>query len=100
MLEGPAISEQDSQRISQQFQAFSARLDHTDEERLVLKMAFQDGLKGTTIAERLMLPKHRPGRLLKSALKKTRTALLASGVDVEAIKQLIIKREDQLGAAI
>lgn len=64
-----------------------ANISMDDEEWLVLKMHFQDGLKLKVIATALNLPPHKPGRILSGALKKVRASLEALNLSLDDIQE-------------
>ncbi|WP_226661458.1 hypothetical protein [Microbulbifer aggregans] len=59
------------------------RLDLNDEERLLLKMVYQDGLKLNVVAQAMNLPAYQPGRLLNRLHQRIGTALEACGISLE-----------------
>ncbi|MDI3324300.1 hypothetical protein QKW35_07910 [Pontibacterium granulatum] len=56
------------------------QLQLSAEQRLILKMAYQDGLKFSAIARHLDMPAHQPARIAKSTLKQIRQILERSAV--------------------
>jgi len=71
--------------MSTKFETFSSKISLTDEEQVVLKMVFQDGIKKSIVAKALGMPPHSPGRILKIALKKIETAMIESGFTMNEI---------------
>jgi len=65
--------------------ALRQQLDLDAQERLLLKMVYQDGLKLTLVAKALNLPSYQPGRLLKGIHERIRLALASVGINQEAL---------------
>lgn len=61
----PAQNWQDESKIN----VLKAQLQLSDEQRLILRMAYQDNLKFSAIARTLKLPAHQPARIAQRALK-------------------------------
>lgn len=76
----------------QQFTTLKQLLDFTEEEHLMLKMVFQDGLKYKQVAEALGMPQYQPKRILDRLLGKVKEALNQVGFHDEAMTDLL--RED------
>ncbi len=57
------------------FAALAGELTLDDEQRLVLRMAYVDGMKFSAVARTLNLPAHKPARLAKQALAELRSVL-------------------------
>jgi len=66
-------------------------IDLTDEERLLLKMVYQDGMKKSVIAKALGMQAHTPGRIIKRVLDSISEAMLDLGIDMNEIKTLCVK---------
>ncbi|MGX5174002.1 hypothetical protein ACUR5C_08275 [Aliikangiella sp. IMCC44653] len=81
-LNSLSISQQQLDRLYQSIQL-------TDEEQLLLKMVYQEGLKMNVIAKSLSMPSYQPGRLLKGILKRIEQALNDIGLPMESIKKLL-----------
>lgn len=64
------------------------KIDLTDEERLLLKMVFQDGLKKSIVAKSLGMQSHMPGRIIRQALDRISTAMQELGINIAEIKGL------------
>ena len=62
----------------------------TPEERLLLKMVFQEGLKLKVVAKSLNMPPYQPGRLLKSLLLRIRQHLQDAGLTLDPQDQEFI----------
>ena len=65
-------------------------LELSQEERLILKMAYQEGVKLNVIAKALNMPSYQPGRLLKAILKKIEAALLDIGMPLDELSDHLI----------
>jgi DNA-directed RNA polymerase specialized sigma subunit len=63
-------------------------IELTDEERLLLRMVFQDGMKKSVVAKSLGMQEHLPGRILKRALAKISQAFHEVGIDMEEVRKL------------
>jgi RNA polymerase sigma factor (sigma-70 family) len=63
--------------------------DLSEEELLILNMAYQQGLKMNVIAKALHMPGYQPGRILKKVFIRLIDALEQSGLDVDSLKDLI-----------
>lgn len=63
--------------------------DLTEEELLILNMAYQQGLKMNVIAKALNMQGYQPGRILKKVFIRLIDALEQSGLDVDNLKALI-----------
>ena len=50
-------------------------IELTEQERLVLRMHFKDGLKFSVISQLLGVQNHIPGRLIKQAIIKIKTVM-------------------------
>lgn len=60
------------------------RLALEDDERLLLKLHFREGLSGLAIARLLGVPNHQPGRQIRRLLKRIREAFEAEGIPLDA----------------
>ncbi|MZR63362.1 RNA polymerase sigma factor [Alcanivorax sp. DP30] len=69
----PASAWQEPDTLS----ALQAAISLTDEQRLILRMAYVDGLKFSAIARSLNLPAHQPARLAQRAVAHIRDVLLS-----------------------
>jgi RNA polymerase sigma factor (sigma-70 family) len=72
----------------QSLQALKQNIELTDEERLLLRMVFQDGMKKSVVAKSLGMQEHLPGRILKRALAKISQAFHEVGIDMEEVRKL------------
>lgn len=61
----------------------------TQEEQLLLKMAYQEGMKMNAIAKAMNLPPYQPGRLLKGILKRIEHALTEANISTQDIQSLL-----------
>ena len=66
-------------------QIFIKCLALSNEETLLLKMAYQEGIKLNVIAKSLNLPSYQPGRLLKGVLKRIESALTQANFPMDAL---------------
>ena len=78
----------DNEKLQQLYEA----LDLTEEEQLLLAMAYQEGMKMNAIAKALNMPSYQPGRLLKGILTRIETALSQAGIAMDDIEAML--RED------
>ena len=65
----------------------------SEEETLVLRMAFQEGLQLKVIAQALSMPAYQPGRMLKRLFSRISESLRATSVDMEHIASLLVESE-------
>ena len=70
-----------------------SELSFTEEEILVVKMAYQEGLKLNIIADALSMPRYQPGRLLKKVFKMLFEALNASDIETDGLRTLLAEVE-------
>jgi RNA polymerase sigma factor (sigma-70 family) len=75
----------------EKLQALRERLNLTDEERILLRMVYQDGLKKTAVAKSLGMQEHLPGRILKRVLVRISEALQEVGIDMDEIRELSVE---------
>ncbi len=73
----------------QQLGQLHSAIQLTDEEYLLLKMAYQEGLKLNIIARSLNMPAYQPGRLLKGILKRIEEAMKQIDFPVDLLKSLL-----------
>lgn len=78
------------QQLDQLYQSIQL----TDEEQLLLKMVYQEGLKMNVVARSLNMPSYQPGRLLKGILKRIEEALIQIDLPMEAIKVLLQEAQE------
>jgi len=64
------------------------KLQLKDEEKIVLRMFFQDGLKKSVIAKSLGMQEHQPARLLKQVLTRINTVFKELNIDLAEINEL------------
>ena len=64
----------------------AARVNLSDEERLILTMVYRDGFKKTQVAASPGLPEHQPGRLLKRVFARIAQAINAVGLDLDVLR--------------
>lgn len=82
----PVNSETTSQAITPATaQRLQQRLNLDDQERLLLKMVYQDGLKLNAVAQALHIPPYQPGRLLKRLHQRIGTAMQACGIRLDTL---------------
>ena len=62
-----------------------------EEEILIVRMAYHEGLKLKLIASALNMPNYQPGRILKGVFKKVITALQASEIDPDTLQALLVE---------
>jgi len=75
----------DSERLSQ----FGAALDLSDQEWVILRMVYENGLKFREVADRLGLKQHEPGRVCKRALEKVSSAFTQAGIEKDSIINML-----------
>ena len=74
-------------------EALRAQLDLTEEEQLIMRMAFQEGLKLKVIAQALNIPEYQPGRVLKKIYKAAFSAMESCGVKPDSLRTLVAEVE-------
>lgn len=57
----------------------------SDEERLLLRMIYQEGCKKNEVARTLGVPAHQPGRMLKRVLERIALTMRKEGLDIEVL---------------
>ncbi|MGD8570263.1 MAG: hypothetical protein PVJ39_19405 [Gammaproteobacteria bacterium] len=72
-------------------QSLQQKIDLTDEERVLLRMIYQDGMKKSAAAKALGMQEHLPGRILKRALGKINLAFQEVGFDMEEVRELCLE---------
>jgi RNA polymerase sigma factor (sigma-70 family) len=75
----------------ERLQTLRERLNLTDEERILLRMVYQDGLKKTAVAKSLGMQEHLPGRILKRVLARISDALQEVGIDIDEIREISVE---------
>jgi len=68
---------------------FGDVLDLSDEEWVILRMVFENGMKFRLVAERLGMKAHEPGRVCKRALDKIAHALDHAGIEKDIIINML-----------
>jgi len=71
--------------FSEKFNVFGENLKLTSEEKLILKMVYQDGINKTLVAKSLGMQSYQPGRILKRTFIKIRSAMVDSGFTLDDI---------------
>jgi len=74
------------QTVSEKFTLFNQRLELSDEERLILKMTYQEGLKRSVVAKTLGMQAHLPGRILKRIFHKIHDTMDQCDLNIEDFK--------------
>lgn len=70
------------------FECIQQKLALTDEEKIILRMLFQDGLKKSVIAKSLGLKDHLPGQIAKNALTKISQIFKDIGINLDEIHEI------------
>ncbi len=70
------------------------KLKLSDEEKILLRMFFQDGLKKSVIAKALGMQEHVPGRLLKKILERISQVFHDQDIDLNDINELSMEFTD------
>lgn len=95
-LLGAAISEPDTGALARHMHerrgALRAALRLDDEERLLLRLVFQDGLSTAAAARRLAQPEHTVRRRLRALLARLREGLAAVGLGADDILGMLRDR--------
>lgn len=87
-------SSHESKRLNlDELQSLQAKLDFTQEELIIVRMAFQEGLRLNLIAKSLNMPSYQPGRILKRVFKTFMEAMKESGMDVDGLQTLIMEAD-------
>lgn len=71
--------------ISDKFEKFRQNIELSDEERLILKMVYQDGINKSVVAKLLGMQTHIPGRILKRVFSKIADAMGHAGFQLDDI---------------
>lgn len=69
------------------------RMQLEEEEVLILRMAYQEGLKLNVVARALGMPSYQPGRILKRLFKNLHDELTQIGFDTADLKTLLAQVE-------
>jgi RNA polymerase sigma factor (sigma-70 family) len=75
----------------QALQALKQKIELTDEERLLLRMVFQDGMKKSAVAKSLGMQEHLPGRILKRVLVRINLVFQEVGIDMDEFRELSLE---------
>ncbi len=75
----------------QKFDALRQKIQLTDEEKIIMRMHFQDGIKKSVIAKSLGMKEHLPGRKLKEALEKISAVFSELEIDLREINDICIE---------
>ena len=86
---GSDVFSRDSGPLAQALAAAVEGMALRDDERLILRMVFQDGLKISVVARRLGLPDHQVRRMCAAILQRFRAALVSAGVREQEIRDLL-----------
>ncbi|MFV2061232.1 MAG: hypothetical protein ACC653_11165 [Gammaproteobacteria bacterium] len=73
------------------FDQVQKKLNLTDEEKILLRMIFQDGMKKTIIAKSLGMKEHLPGRILKQVLARITKVFNELNINLDEIHELCIE---------
>lgn len=84
----PNIEDHVVQEFSDKFSLLAQRVTLSDEEKLVLRMAFQDGLKYKAIADAMKIPEHQPSRIIKRTLDRIKTAFDELEIELDEIREI------------
>lgn len=76
--------------------ALTAKIDRlrdqihlSDEERLILRMVYQEGMKRKLVAQALGMQEHLPGRILKRVIGRIKDIFSDIGIDMNEIRELM-----------
>jgi hypothetical protein len=72
-----------------QIEQLHTSLKLTAEERLLLKMVYQEGMKLKLVAKALGMPAYQPGRLLKAIHQRIHQAMVSSGFQPEILAEAL-----------
>ena len=79
-----------SSELQQRLQTLRAALNLTDQEALLLRMIYIDGMSKSTSSLALGLPSHQGGRIVKETLERIKKAMLECDLDVnDLLRQTI-----------
>ncbi|MFL0797280.1 MAG: hypothetical protein K6L73_07295 [Cellvibrionaceae bacterium] len=85
LLSEDCPSESIREELNHKLDTLRASLKLDAQERLLLKMAYQEGLKMNVIADALNMPRYQPGRLLKGIHGRIQKALIDAGINSEGL---------------
>lgn len=75
----------------QKFDALRQKLLLTDEEKIIMRMHFQDGIKKSVIAKSLGMKDYLPGRILKELLAKISVVFEELEIDLREINDICVE---------
>ncbi|MFV1984990.1 MAG: hypothetical protein ACC657_15690 [Thiohalomonadales bacterium] len=67
------------------------KLNLTDEEKILLRMIFQDGMKKSVIAKSLGMQEHLPGRILKQLLTRIDSVFSELNIDLTEVYETCVE---------
>jgi len=67
------------------------KLNLTDEEKILLRMIFQDGMKKSVIAKSLGMQEHLPGRILKKLLTRINSVFSELNIDLTEVYETCVE---------
>jgi len=67
------------------------KLNLTDEEKILLRMIFQDGMKKSVIAKSLGMQEHSPGRILKKLLTRIDSVFSELNIDLTEVYETCVE---------
>lgn len=70
--------------LAEKITALRDKIALSDEEKIMLRMIYQDGFSRTTVSKALGLPSHQTGRTVGAALKRIEIAFEEVGIDLES----------------
>jgi hypothetical protein len=73
------------------FEQLQQKINMTDEEKIILRMFFQDGLNKSLIAKSLGLQEHIPGRVIKKILSNIASVLNELKININEISELCVQ---------
>lgn len=73
------------------FEILQQKLELTDEERILLRMIFQDGMKKSVVAKSLGMQEHLPGRILQRVTARINIVFQELGINLDEIHEISIK---------
>ena len=82
-------SEQVYAANSSKINNLSEQISLSNEERLMLRMIYQDGMSRTAVSQAMGLQNHQAGRIVSGALERIADVFKANGLDLESLLQLI-----------
>lgn len=73
------------------FEQLRQKLELTDEERILLRMVYQDGMKKSVVARSLGMQDHLPGRILNRVTARINNAFQELGINLNEIHEISIE---------